>query len=68
MGKAIVEYQDFVCMDSADQKKIHIPEKFDSISFHYDGGRCSIYMNDKEVFTDNCVGNDFCVEIKVEGE
>lgn len=66
MDKAIVEFIDFTWMKS-EKKEVSVPERFDSISFHYDGGRCAIYMNGTEVFSNLSAGNDFCVEFEIKG-
>lgn len=40
-----------------------LPEKIDRISFSYDGGRVSVYINGVEVFENNCMSSDFEIEL-----
>lgn len=40
-----------------------IPEKVESVSFSYDGGRVSLYINGKEVFYSAFGGNSFDIDI-----
>jgi hypothetical protein len=40
-----------------------LPERIESMCFSYDGGRCSIWINDQEAFTTIMASKDFTIQI-----
>ena len=58
----MVEFENY--REQGDSSSVFtMPEKVNSISVNYDGGRLSIYINGKEAYQNSCAGDDFSVEL-----
>jgi hypothetical protein len=47
------------------EKIVDIPKgNINNLSFSYDGGRVSLYINNQEIFSSKCAGNDCNIEVE----
>ena len=60
----MITYESYGNSIEAQTSDKKLPEKVDSISVSYDGGRFSISINGKDFYNNMCASNDFSVEIK----
>jgi hypothetical protein len=59
----MLTFTNFSNKEEEKNSEFKLPGKINSIFLGYDGGRLSISINDIEILSNNCVGEDFCVEI-----